>query len=68
MPAPLVEVAEGPAETSGANLDALLKRFGPGKTDAATLLAAVAAGWALKISPELIAAGLDTFVPDLHLA
>ena len=61
-------LAEGPAETSGANLDALLKRFGPGKTDAATLLAAVAAGWALKISPELIAAGLDTFVPDLHLA
>ena len=36
--------------------------------DASTLLAAVAAAWALGISPELIAAGLDTFVPDLHLA
>ena len=64
-------LAHGPAETPGANIDALLRRFGSasGKaTDASTLLAAVATAWALGISPELIAAGLDTFVPDLHLA
>jgi cyanophycin synthetase len=61
-------LAQGPAETPGANIDALLRRFGTGAADAATLLAAVAAGWALGISPELIAAGLDTFVPELHLA
>ena len=61
-------LAQGPAETPGANIDALLRRFGPKATDASTLLAAVAAAWALGISPELIAAGLDTFVPDLHLA
>ena len=61
-------LAHGPAETPGANIDALLRRFGGEATDAATLLAAVAAAWALGISPELIAAGLDTFVPDLHLA
>jgi cyanophycin synthetase len=61
-------LAQGPAETPGANIDALLRRFGTQAVDAATLLAAVAAAWALGISPELIAAGLDTFVPDLHLA
>lgn len=61
-------LAHGPAETPGANIDALLRRFGADATDAATLLAAVAAAWAKGISPELIAAGLDTFVPDLHLA
>jgi cyanophycin synthetase len=46
----------------------LLRRFGSETADASTLLAAVAAAWALGISPELIAAGLDTFVPTLHLA
>jgi cyanophycin synthetase len=62
-------LAQGPAETPGANLEALLKRFGPASgVDAPTLLAAVAAAWAMNISPELIAAGLDTFVPELHLA
>jgi cyanophycin synthetase len=64
-------LAQGPAETPGANIDALLRRFGSANdkaTTASTLLAAVAAAWALGISPELIAAGLDTFVPDLHLA
>ena len=61
-------LAQGSAETPGANLDALLTRFGPGTTDASTLLAAVATAWALGISPELIAAGLDTFVPELHLS
>ena len=61
-------LAQGPAETPGANIDALLRRFGTQATDAPTLLAAVATAWALGISPELIAAGLDTFVPELHLA
>jgi cyanophycin synthetase len=61
-------LAQGPAETPGANIDALLQRFGTDRTDAATLLAAVAAAWAMGVSPELIVAGLDTFVPELHLA
>ncbi|MGQ3050862.1 MAG: cyanophycin synthetase [Roseateles sp.] len=61
-------LAQGPAETPGANIEALLRRFGAQAADAPTLLAAVAAAWALGISPELIAAGLDTFVPELHLA
>ena len=30
-----------------------------------SVLAAVATAWAMGISPELISAGLDTFVPDL---
>jgi len=59
-------LAQGPAETPGANLDALLRRFAG--SDAPTLLAAVASAWALGISPELISAGLDTFDPELHLA
>jgi cyanophycin synthetase len=33
--------------------------------DAPAVLAAVGAAWALGISPELIIAGLDTFVPTL---
>ena len=61
-------LAQGPAETPGANIEALLRRFGTAPADAPTLLAAVATAWALGISPELIAAGLDTFVPELHLA
>ena len=63
-------LAQGQSETSGANVEALLKRFGAvasgAEADAATVLAAVATAWALNISPELISAGLDTFVPDLH--
>jgi cyanophycin synthetase len=60
-------LAQGQGETVGANVDALLKRFARAgiETDAATLLAAVAAAWALHISPELISAGADTFVPEL---
>lgn len=61
-------LAHGAAETPGANVEALLHRFGHHATDTSTLLAAVATAWALGISPELIAAGLDTFVPELHLA
>ena len=60
-------LAQGQSETVGANVDALLKRFAAAgiQTDAATLLAAVATAWALHISPELISAGADTFVPEL---
>jgi len=60
-------LAQGQSETAGANVDALLKRFAAAgiQTDAATLLAAVATAWALHISPELISAGADTFVPEL---
>ena len=65
-------LAQGQSETSGANVDALLKRFGAAasgaEADAATVLAAVATAWALNISPELISAGMDTFVPDLQQA
>ena len=65
-------LAQGQSETVGANVEALLKRFakaGPAaashaQADAGTVLAAVATAWALNISPELISAGMDTFVPD----
>jgi len=45
----------------------LLQRFALAKvpTDASTVLAAVTTAWALNIPPELISAGLDTFVPEL---
>jgi cyanophycin synthetase len=64
-------LAHGQSETVGANVDALLRRFAASNSaseaevDAATVLGAVATAWALNISPELISAGLDTFVPDL---
>ncbi len=60
-------LAQGQGETAGANIDALLQRFAAAgiATDAQTLLAAVATAWALHISPELISAGADTFVPAL---
>ncbi len=60
-------LAHGGAETSGANVDSLQSRFKAIGQDLSpdTVLAAVAAAWALGISPELIAAGLDTFVPEL---
>ncbi|MBH9551451.1 cyanophycin synthetase [Inhella gelatinilytica] len=49
----------------GANVDSLLRRYqGAGlHCEAGAVLAAVAAAWALGISPELIAAGLETFIP-----
>jgi len=60
-------LAQGHSETLGANVDALLQRFALAKvpTDASTVLAAVTTAWALNIPPELISAGLDTFVPEL---
>jgi cyanophycin synthetase len=59
-------LAQGASETAGANVDALLARFAAAgqASDADTVLAAVATAWALNISPELISAGLDTFVPE----
>ena len=65
-------LAQGHSETSGANVDALLARFAAGadplgaEVDATAVLAAVATAWALNISPELISAGMDTFVPELN--
>jgi cyanophycin synthetase len=60
-------LAQGTSETSGANVESLQARFrAVGQEIAAdAVLAAVATGWAMGISPELISAGLDTFVPDL---
>ncbi|WP_077035678.1 cyanophycin synthetase [Pelomonas sp. KK5] len=61
-------LAQGQSETSGANVDALLRRFAAGsknaEVDASIVLAAVAAAWAMNIPPELISAGMDTFVPE----
>ncbi|MGS0756991.1 cyanophycin synthetase, partial [Roseateles sp. GG27B] len=65
-------LAQGQSETAGANVEALLQRFASSgmtasaEIDAATVVAAVATAWALKISPELISAGMDTFVPTLQ--
>ena len=60
-------LAQGGAETSGANVESLQARFRAAGQDIATdaVLAAVATAWAMGISPELISAGLDTFVPEL---
>ncbi len=59
-------LAQGTGETTGANVESLLRRFAAAnmECDAATALAAVAAAWALNIPAELISAGLDTFVPE----
>ncbi|HEX2012705.1 MAG TPA: cyanophycin synthetase [Roseateles sp.] len=59
-------LAQGPSETPGANVEALLARYAAAgrKVGPASVLAAVATAWALNIPPELISAGLDTFVPD----
>ncbi len=60
-------LAQGASETVGANIASLAQRFAKAgqPADEATLLAAVATAWAMNISPELISAGLDTFVPEL---
>ena len=60
-------LAQGASETVGANIAQLVQRFAKAgqASDEATLLAAVATAWAMNISPELISAGLDTFVPEL---
>ncbi|MBB5204822.1 cyanophycin synthetase [Inhella inkyongensis] len=53
-------------EGVGANVDSLLRRCNEAgmAIEARSALAAVAAAWALGISPELIAAGLETFIPS----
>jgi len=55
-------------EAGAANVASLLQRFADAglPCDGEAVLAAVGAAWALGISPELIAAGLDTFVPALQ--
>ncbi|MCH7343213.1 cyanophycin synthetase [Pelomonas sp. CA6] len=60
-------LAQGGAETSGANVEQLQARFAAAgqPVEAEVVLAAVATAWALGVSPELISAGLDTFVPAL---
>ena len=60
-------LADGHSETAGANLALLHQRFAAAgiSVDTPTLLAAVATAWAMNIPPELISAGLDTFVPAL---
>ncbi|UXH79256.1 cyanophycin synthetase [Roseateles amylovorans] len=60
-------LAQGSTELQGANVDSLCARFKAAGQDisADSVLAAVATAWAIGISPELIAAGLDTFVPEL---
>ncbi|MFO1250056.1 MAG: cyanophycin synthetase [Inhella sp.] len=52
-------------EVVGANVDSLLRRYAAAglSCEAPAVLAAVASAWALGISPELIAAGLETFIP-----
>jgi cyanophycin synthetase len=59
-------LAQGSGETTGANVESLMRRFAAADMpcDASTALAAVATAWALNIPAELISAGLDTFVPE----
>ncbi len=54
-------------EAMAAHVDSLLQRCAAADLPCAApaVLAAVGAAWAMNISPELIAAGLDTFVPTL---
>jgi cyanophycin synthetase len=54
-------------EVQGAHVADLQARFAAAglQVEAPAVLAAVGAAWALGISPELIIAGLDTFVPAL---
>jgi cyanophycin synthetase len=60
-----IVLARGPEETVLAQLDCFpLLRRAAGDTTVASLLAAVAAAWALDISPDLIKAGIKTFELD----
>jgi cyanophycin synthetase len=60
-----VVLATGSAEKSlGAMASLGFGRAAPAP-DANTLLAAIAAAWALNIAPDLIAAGIKTFEPEL---
>jgi cyanophycin synthetase len=71
-------LAVGASETTAAHVDALVQRLNAarpsdaacasGPASASTVLAAIAAAWALGVVPELISAGLDTFVAGLPSA
>lgn len=63
----LAMLAQGGAASVGANVAQLRERFAAAgqALSADSALAAVATAWAMGISPELISAGLDTFVPVL---
>ncbi|MBY0453814.1 MAG: cyanophycin synthetase [Burkholderiaceae bacterium] len=64
-----VVLATGSSEKSLGALSRLT--FGRGETpapDPLTLLAAIGAAWALDIAPDLIAAGIKTFEPELPTA
>jgi cyanophycin synthetase len=57
-----IVLARGPEETVLAQLDCFpLLKAGDGAATVPELLAAVAAAWALDITPELIKAGIKTF-------
>ncbi len=58
-------LAQGASETPCVNVEALLSRFAASgqPCSAETVLATIATAWAMAIPAELIAAGLDTFVP-----
>jgi cyanophycin synthetase len=61
-----VVLLTGASEHAGPDLHGILTRHGHGSPAelgrlSEALLAAVAAGWAFGISPELIAAGVETF-------
>jgi cyanophycin synthetase len=63
-----VVLLTGASEHPGPDLHAILTRHGHGQAAelarlSEALLAAVAAAWAFGISPELIAAGVETFDP-----
>jgi cyanophycin synthetase len=63
-----VVLASGAAETRLARLDRLTHRDGhgaPSDTLRPGVLPAVASAWALNISPDLIAVGIETFEADL---
>ena len=71
----LAVLAVGASETTAAHVDGLVQRLNAARplttsqvgspATASTVLAAIAAAWALGIVPELISAGLDTFVTGL---
>ncbi|MGH6648952.1 cyanophycin synthetase [Aquabacterium sp.] len=65
----IVVLANGAFENTLTELSSLTLRQGRGTpVSASTLLAAVAAAWALDIKPDLITAGIETFDADLSPA
>lgn len=60
-----VVLATGAAEKSLGAVSRLAFAQGASTPPVATLLAAMGAAWALDIAPDLIAAGIKTFEPEL---